>query len=171
MGKSTPGAGDVPIMLAGDECVMTPSLEACIQISKLAGNSLQQAVARIMDRLDFEFICEVVAIGIGATSPHLKKQVAEKIYRQGVISVAADCVLFVRTVMNGGTRPDDDKVVAGLDLIDRLQRCLDPEMTEEAAQLEALRAKLYTQLLGEGDDRVEAPLAESESPSGSTIAA
>jgi hypothetical protein len=34
-----------------------------MQISKLAGNSLSVAMARIIDRLDFEFIVDVVASG------------------------------------------------------------------------------------------------------------
>jgi hypothetical protein len=103
--KPEPGAGDVPITLDGEELSLVPTLEACRQISKLAGDSLAQAIARI-NRLDFEFVVEIVALGLNATSPQLKKEVAEKIYKQGLISVAADCILYVRTIMNGGRRPD-----------------------------------------------------------------
>jgi hypothetical protein len=103
--KPEPGAGDVPITLGDDELALVPTLEACRQISKMAGDSLTVAISRI-NRLDFEFVVEVVALGLNATSPQLKKEVAEKIYQQGLISVAADCILYVRTIMNGGRRPD-----------------------------------------------------------------
>jgi hypothetical protein len=108
MSKTEPGAGDVPITLGGEELILVPSLEACRLISKMAGDSLANAIARC-NRLDFEFIVDVVALGLSATSPKLKKEVEEKVWRTGVIQIAADCILFIRTIMNGGKRPDDEE--------------------------------------------------------------
>lgn len=105
MSKTEPGAGDVPITLCGEELILVPSLEACRTISKMAGDSLAQAINRC-NRLDFEFVVEVVSLGLSATSPKLKKEVEAKVYETGLISISADCILYIRTVMNGGKRPD-----------------------------------------------------------------
>ena len=94
--------------------VLKPSLDACLQISRMAGNSLELAIQRCA-RMDFEFICEIIALGLDATSPALKKEVREKVYLTGVINIAADCILFVRTIMNGGVLPKDEDEGGGDD--------------------------------------------------------
>jgi hypothetical protein len=155
--KAEPGAGDVSITLGGKQMVMRPSLEACMTITKLAGNSLSVAMARIIERMDFEFIVDVVAVGIGETSPHLKKQVAEAVYQQGVISIAAECILFVRTIMNGGKPPVDDDIERSLEHIDALSRSLPDDLREQAAPLEDLRRALVAKLEEAGTE-AEDPL-------------
>lgn len=104
--ETEPGAGDVPIMLAGEDLVLKPTAECCFAVSKLAGNSLIAAVERCK-RLDIEFICEVVALGLSATSPALKKEIRNKVFLEGAITVAAECILFIRVIMNGGKMPPE----------------------------------------------------------------
>lgn len=161
-GKSNPGDGDVILRLGGEELTLVPSLDACRAICKMATNSLTVAVARVGERLDFEFIVEVVALGCGATSPPLKKQVAEKVYREGVISVAADVVLYLRTVMNGGKRPDEDDAERALESLDRALSYVPDGLEEQAKALEPLRAALLERMAEAGIDPID-PLAESES--------
>jgi hypothetical protein len=101
-----PGAGNVPIMLGGKEHVMVPTLEACMALSKWAGGA-GPLIRRLIGQ-DFDAICEVISIGCGFTSMTERKLIAEAVYQTGTIGVAADCILFVRVVNNGGRIPDDD---------------------------------------------------------------
>lgn len=150
--KAEPGAGDVPLMLGGEEFILKPSLEACRAITKMAGDSLNVAAARVGERLDFEFIVDVVALGIGATSPHLKKDVAQRIYQQGVISVAADVILYIRTIMNGGRRPDEDDSGRTLDLLDRLLAYVPEGLEEQAKALLPFRDALVERIAEAGEE-------------------
>lgn len=109
-----PGAGDVAITLCGQELMLQPSLEACMRISKMAGDSLAVAVQKV-GRYDFDFIVELIALGVGATTPALKKEVQEKVYRTGVIHLVPECILFIRTIMNGGVLPNDEEEPGGED--------------------------------------------------------
>jgi hypothetical protein len=106
MADAAPNAGDIPITLGGEEHVLKPTLEACIGISNLKGG-LTAAVARC-HALDFDTICEIVALGLGATSGAQKKLIREGVYSAGLINVSTECILFIRTVANGGVRPVDD---------------------------------------------------------------
>lgn len=106
MAAPEPGAGDVPITLDGEEFTLKPSLAACIGISSIAGG-LSQAVARC-HQLNFDTVCEVICHGLNATSAANKKEVQEKVYKTGLIAVSADAILFIRTIANGGQRPDDE---------------------------------------------------------------
>lgn len=101
-----PGAGDVPIMLGGQEHVLKATLGACIGISKLTGG-LNAAVVRC-NQLHFETIVEIIALGLSASSLQQKKQVEELVFTTGLINVAAQCILFIRVVANGGRVPKDD---------------------------------------------------------------
>lgn len=104
--EAAPGAGTIPITLTGEELKLTPSLEACIAISNMAGG-LTQAVARC-HQMNFDTICEVICLGLGATSGPQRKQVKERVYETGLINVAADAILFIRVVANGGQVPKEE---------------------------------------------------------------
>lgn len=106
-----PGAGDVTIMLEGKEHTMSPSLGACMAISKFAGGT-QNAIRRCL-ACDFEAICEIISIGTGYTSLNERKLIQEAVFKQGLISVAAECVLFIRAINNGGKLPNDDEDEGG----------------------------------------------------------
>lgn len=166
--KARPGAGDVRIVLDGEEMVLTPSLEACMAISKMAGDSLVAGCQRC-SRLDFEFICDVLAHGLNATSPALKKDLREKVYKTGVIAVSADALLFLRTIMNGGERPVDDEAATILDMIDRVAIALPDALGDYTPVLGELRAKLAA-IIEEAGEETEDPLAENPSPSESSTA-
>lgn len=170
MGKKNPqpGAGTVPIMLGGEQMELVPSLDACRQISHLAGNSLTAAVMRVCERLDFEFIVDVIALGLGATSPALKKEVAEKVYRDGVISLAADVGLYIRAVMNGGIKPEQDEYGLALDLLDRFSSSLPDGIDGAAQSVEQLRRALVDKMT-EAEEEPADPLPETRSLSESSI--
>jgi hypothetical protein len=168
MPNAEPGAGDVPIVLAGEDLNLSPSLDACRSISRMAGDSLGQAIARC-NRLDFDFIVEVVALGLNATSPTLKKQIQDKVYQTGVIAIAADCILFIRTIMNGGKRPSEDAAAASLEMLDKVATMLPEGLDEHAGAIEALRGALVAKIEEAGQE-TEDPLAESGSPSENSTA-
>lgn len=109
--RPEPGAGDVPVMLDGKEHVMKPSVEACMALSKYAGGA-GPLIHRLMNQ-DFEAVCEVVSIGCGYISGHERKLIQEAVYQTGTIAVAADCIMFVRAVNNGGRIPTDDDEQGG----------------------------------------------------------
>lgn len=97
------GAGNVPIELGGEAMFLKPSLEACDAISKLRGG-LNMAVQRLL-ALDFDATCEIVSLGLGATSGQQKKEVRQRVYESGLINVQGPCILFIRTIANGGVIP------------------------------------------------------------------
>ncbi len=100
-----PGAGDISILLADKEQVMRPTLEACMAISKLAGGA-HNVINRLL-ALDFDMICEVIALGTGYTSLKERQIIQQSVYATGTINLFGDCVLFVRIINNGGRMPDD----------------------------------------------------------------
>jgi hypothetical protein len=102
----SPGAGNVPIRLLDKDYELKPSLEACMSVNKLAGGL--NAVIQKCANMDFETICDVICIGLSATSGPQQKEVQELVYRTGAINVAGDAIMFVRTVANGGVVPKDD---------------------------------------------------------------
>lgn len=101
-----PGAGDITILLDGKEQVLRPTLHACMEISKFAGGA-QNAIRRCL-AMEFEIICEIIAIGTGFTSMKERRLIEEAVYQTGTIGLAAECILFIRTINNGGRIPVDD---------------------------------------------------------------
>lgn len=108
MAKAEPNGGDVPIMLDGKEHMMVPSLQACRAISRLGGGGGANAIVNRCRSLDFDTICEVIALGTGFISSKQREQIELAVYQQGTIAVQAACIEFVHIVNNGGTRPVDD---------------------------------------------------------------
>lgn len=107
-GEAAPGAGDIPIDLVGvPDAVLKPTLHACETISKMHGG-LAAAVIKCRN-LDFDLVAEVIALGLNATSAMQRKQVREAVYLTGTINCAAVAMLFIRTVANGGVRPNDEE--------------------------------------------------------------
>lgn len=109
MADAAPGAGDVIITLDGKEFTMTPSMEACLAISKMGGGGGAAAVIRRCNGLDFETICDVVAVGTGYVSGPQRSLIAKAVYQTGTIPIAADCIDFIRIVNNGGQPPNDEE--------------------------------------------------------------
>lgn len=110
--QAAPNAGDIPIRLDGREFTMKPTLEACLAINRL-GSGLNAVIQKCAN-MDFETICEIVCIGLDATSGKNRQEVQQLVFNTGVIHVAADAIMFVRTVANGGVVPkDEDEGEAG----------------------------------------------------------
>ena len=101
--KPAPGAGDVPIDLGGETMFLKSTLEACVAISNLRGG-LNMAVQRCL-ALDFDATCDIVCLGLGATSGQQRKEVRQLVYEAGLINCQAPCILFIRTIANGGIIP------------------------------------------------------------------
>lgn len=103
MAEAEPGIGDVPIVLDGKEMLLKPSLQACMDISRLAGGG-QAAIQRCL-ALEFDTICAVISAGLGL-NPVQAKKLPAAVYATGTISLHGACIDFIHIVNNGGRPPD-----------------------------------------------------------------
>lgn len=99
MADAVQGEGDVAIMLDEKELFLTPSLGACMAISKLNGG-LNAAVQRCL-ALDMDTICAVIIAGLGL-NPTQAQKVPAAVYKTGLISLHGPCIDFISIVGNGG---------------------------------------------------------------------
>jgi hypothetical protein len=100
-----PGEGNVAIMLDEKELFLTPSLGACMAISKLNGG-LNAAVQRCL-ALDMDTIVAVIVAGLGL-NPTQAAKVPAAVYKTGLIRLHGACIDFISIVGNGG-RPLSDE--------------------------------------------------------------
>ena len=105
--QPSPQAGDIPIVLDGRELTLKPTLAACLAVNRL-GTGLNAVIQKCAN-MDFETICEVICVGLDATSGKNRQEVQELVFRTGAINVAPDAIQFVRAVGNGGVVPKDDE--------------------------------------------------------------
>lgn len=101
--KPALGAGNVPIELDGEEMALKPSLRAATTLSRQAGG-LMGAVERC-GRLDFDTIRSVIGLGLGLTE-NGSKDLPEKVYRTGLMTLSGPAIRFLHILSNGG-RPVD----------------------------------------------------------------
>lgn len=109
MTDAAPGGGRVEFELDGKPVALVPSLEACLEISKLAGG-LAGAFQRCQ-MLNFETILAIVGVGIEIEGHRLNPGQRQKllpgaIYNAGVVAIAAHCMNFI-TIIGRGGRPLD----------------------------------------------------------------
>lgn len=94
------GDGDIVIELDGKQFTLRPTLQACQQISRMAGGLT--AVRMKIGGLDFDTICDVIGYGIGLNPTQRAKMLPEAVYRAGIINLIAPLVDFVMIIANGG---------------------------------------------------------------------
>lgn len=107
------GGAYVEIELDGKPCRLVPSLEACIEISKMGGG-LAGADQRVRS-LNFETICAIVGAGIEVDgqklNPRQKAELLPKaVYEAGIFDVMAKCLEFIALIGNGGKWPSETEV-------------------------------------------------------------
>lgn len=105
------GGGKVAITIDGRPAFLEPSLEACIEISKMAGG-LNGAMERCR-ALHFDTLCMIVGAGLvidgNRLNPRQRQDMLPKaIYEAGTIDIAAACMEFVTIVGNGGRALSDE---------------------------------------------------------------
>jgi hypothetical protein len=110
MAKAKIGGGDVPVILDGRELLLKPSLDACIQISRMG--AINDVFARLR-AMHFETICQVIGIGLGANPRQREKDIPEAVYNAGIFAISAVAMEFVHVIANGGRREDDDEDAGG----------------------------------------------------------
>ncbi|WP_127524580.1 hypothetical protein [Mesorhizobium sp. Z1-4] len=98
--KASMGAGNVPITLDGEECVLRPTLKAAQTISRQAGGLM--AAIEAITKFDFDAITQIIALGLDRPV----KDVADEVWRTGLSELSAPAVTFVSILANGG-RPLD----------------------------------------------------------------
>lgn len=110
------GGGYVDLELDGKPCRLVPSLEACLEISKIGGG-LAGADQRVR-ALNFETMCAIIGAGLEIDGQKLNpRQRAEllpkAVYEAGVFAMMAKCIDFIMIVGNGGRALPDDEPEEG----------------------------------------------------------
>ena len=105
------GGGVVSFTLDGKPQQLVPSLEACIEISNIAGG-INGAIQRVT-QLNFETICYIIGAGLEVNGRKLNpgqrdKMLPEAVYKTGLIALMQPCITFCHVVANGGELPSDD---------------------------------------------------------------
>lgn len=101
MDKAEYGIGNVQIVIDGEEFFLKPTLKACMNLSRIAGGITllnQKCVS-----YDFDTILQIIKEGLGVNS----KDLAEKVWKTGLINLAVPCIRFLHVLANGG-RPLDE---------------------------------------------------------------
>lgn len=106
MADAIPGEGNVEIELDGKPFTLSPTLQACIRISRIGGG-LNAAVQRCL-ALDMDTICEIITAGVGF-NPNQAKMVPEAVFKTGLILLSAPCIDFINIIGNGGRPIEDDE--------------------------------------------------------------
>jgi hypothetical protein len=106
------GAGDVPIVIDGDEYVLRPSLRAAQQISRKEGG-IVGAINRVL-QMDIDTVTQIVIVGIGLTEIGAKKlNLHERLWQAGMTDdsgrICDLCVKYLRILANGGRLPKDQQ--------------------------------------------------------------
>lgn len=175
-GTAEPGAGDVPLVLSGKEHVLSPSLDACLRLSRAPGGVL--GLIDRCSRLDFDTICDVISAGLNVNPTQRKRLVEPAVYETGMINLFGPAIKFLRVIANGGQLPDSNDTQEALASIEVLIGYLGRHETLAADQLEnldQLRARLEKQLADEQEDEEDGeettdPLPQTESPLENTTA-
>lgn len=96
------GAGDVPLTIDGTETKLSPTLQACLALSRESGGLYGPGSIsdRIM-RYDFDAFEVVIRAGLGLGSSAVKG-LPEQIYRTGLLNLIQPCTKFIAIVANGG---------------------------------------------------------------------
>jgi len=103
--RPSPGAGNVPITLDGEDRELVPSLGACTFLSR-QGGGLMGLVQRC-GALDMDAIVMVIAQGLGLMGQG-SKDLPNLVYRTGVSDLAGPCIRFINILANGGKPPSEE---------------------------------------------------------------
>jgi small ligand-binding sensory domain FIST len=85
--------------------VLKPSLRAAQSISRQSGG-IADAIQRV-GRYDFDVVSETVALGLGLSGRDAR-EVPEKVYRTGMVDLAAPVIRFLSILANGGRPAGED---------------------------------------------------------------
>jgi hypothetical protein len=107
MSSTSIGAGNVEITLVGEKVTLRPTLRAMQTISKGSGGII--GAINDVAKFDFETIVNVVAIGLNKTAPGDVKDIAERVYENGITDLIEPLTNFLVILANGG-RPVEKTV-------------------------------------------------------------
>ena len=125
------GANYIPIKLRGEVVHLVPSFGAARAISSKFGG-VAAAVRRVLD-FDVDAVAEIVALGLGYTSPTKRppKDLPEQVFAAGLVDnsegdLAHRCVVFLKAISNGGRVVASDATNAPSDSDDEAQEAAAP---------------------------------------------
>lgn len=110
MSKAEPGAGDVSFELYNrdgelETVTLRPTLRAAQFICRLNGGAM--GAIEGCSRADFDMVTSIVKHGLALTD-HGAKDLAERIWKTGILKVAVPCIEYVTILANGGRPPEED---------------------------------------------------------------
>ena len=108
--KPALGAGDVVIIIDGEEQTMRPTLRAATEISRMTGG-ISGAIQRCAS-FDVDVIVRIVTLGLNLT-PNGAKALPEKLYRTGYSEITPTCIRFLGILLNGGRPPNEEDTDEG----------------------------------------------------------
>jgi len=103
--KPSPNAGDVPIVLDGEDFVLKPSLACASTLSRQGGGFA--GMSSRLATIDFDATVMVITQGLGLKGQDAKG-IDEKIYLTGVGELAGSCIRFINILANGGRPPNEE---------------------------------------------------------------
>ena len=104
--KPSPNAGDVPIVLDGEDFVLKPSLDCASTLSRQGGGFA--GMSSRLATIDLDATVMVITQGLGLKGQDAK-EVPGKVYRTGVGELAGPCIRFVNNLANGGRPPNEEE--------------------------------------------------------------
>lgn len=97
-----PSAGDVEITLCGEDHTLKCSLQAAMALSAADGGIIR-LTNRVRD-FDMGVYITIISIGLGKNKP---KDLAEKVYQNGMLDLQVPLINFLTNLANGG-KPFED---------------------------------------------------------------
>ncbi|MBU1306329.1 MAG: hypothetical protein KKF33_12535 [Alphaproteobacteria bacterium] len=105
MTKAKIGAGNVAIVLDGEDVVLRPNLKAAQTISRQKGGIM--AAVDAVGKFDFDTIAAVITLGLGVEGKEAR-DIPEKVYSTGMADLVAPVINYLSILANGGRPVSDD---------------------------------------------------------------
>jgi hypothetical protein len=106
--KTQIGAGDVEIELDGETVTLECTLGAALALTRAPGGIYGTgSVAERLLRCDIDTMCMVIRAGLGV-GPSAIKDLPEKVFRTGLLSMRGSLAIYVGRVANGGRPPEEE---------------------------------------------------------------
>jgi hypothetical protein len=102
------GAGDVEIELDGETVTLQCTLGAAMALTRAPGGIYGTgSVAERLLRCDIDTMCMVIRAGLGL-GPSAVKDLPEKVFRTGLITMRGSLAIYIGRVANGGRPPEEE---------------------------------------------------------------
>lgn len=101
------GVGDVQIELGGEEVILKPSLHATLQLSRQQGG-IVGAINKV-GQLDMDTFVAAISLGLNLKNTRDQRDLAEKVYKTGMVDLVAPVTKYLTILANGGKPPRESE--------------------------------------------------------------